>query len=193
MIATLSGNISEKLGEIIVIDVKGVGYGVLTPVEDYGKLLPGDPAKLYIYEHIREQSHDLYGFTQIDTKRLFEQLLDVNGVGPKMALNILSIGSVEDVRKAIANGDTKYIQAAPGVGKRVAERVVIELKDKVGLVGTNAESLLVSAAVAQQDEAVQALVSLGYTLPDAVAVLTAIDTKLSTEERIKQALKSGAL
>jgi holliday junction DNA helicase RuvA len=194
MIATLSGNISEKLGEMVIVDVRGVGYGVLTPVEDYGKLLPGDPVKLYIYEHIREQAHDLYGFTQLDTKRLFEQLLDVSGVGPKMALNILSIGSVEDVRQAIASGDAKYIQAAPGVGKRVAERVIIELKDKVGLVSTaNTESLLVGTAVAQQDEAVQALVALGYTLPDAVAVLHGIDAKLTTEERIKQALKSGAL
>jgi holliday junction DNA helicase RuvA len=194
MIATLSGNISEKLGEVIIVDVRGVGYGVLTPVEDYGKLLPGDPAKLYIYEHIREQAHDLYGFTQLDTKRLFEQLLDVSGVGPKMALSILSIGSVEDVRQAIASGDAKYIQAAPGVGKRVAERVIIDLKDKVGLASTaNTESLLVGTAVAQQDEAVQALVALGYTLPDAVAVLHGVDTKLTTEERIKQALKSGAL
>lgn len=194
MIATLSGNISEKLGEIIVVDARGVGYGVLTPVEDYGKLLPGDPVKLYIYEHIREQAHDLYGFTQLDTKRLFEQLLDVSGVGPKMALSILSIGSVEDVRQAIASGDTKYIQAAPGVGKRVAERVVIELKDKVGIVSTvNTESLLASAAVAQQDEAVQALVALGYTLPDAVAVLSGVDAGLPTQERIKQALKSAAL
>lgn len=194
MIATLSGNISEKLGEIIIVDVRGVGYGVLTPIEDYGKLLPGDPVKLYIYEHIREQAHDLYGFTQLDTKRLFEQLLDVSGVGPKMALSILSIGSVEDVRQAIASGDAKYIQAAPGVGKRVAERVIIDLKDKVGLASTaNTEALLVGSAVAQQDEAVQALVALGYTLPDAVAVLHGIDATLTTEERIKQALKSGAL
>lgn len=194
MIATLSGNISEKLGEIIIVDVRGVGYAVLTPIEDFGKLMPGDPAKLYIYEHIREQAHDLYGFTQLDTKRLFEQLLDVNGVGPKMALNVLSIGSVEDVRQAIAGGDTKYIQAAPGVGKRVAERIVIELKDKVGLASTaNTESLMMGTAIAQQDEAVQALISLGYTLPDAIAILHGIDAKLSTEERVKQALKSGAL
>jgi len=194
MIATLSGNISEKLGEIIVVDVRGVGYGVLTPVEDYGKLLPGDPVKLYVYEHIREQAHDLYGFTQIDTKRLFEQLLDVSGVGPKMALSILSIGSVEDVRQAIASGDTKYIQVAPGVGKRVAERLVIELKDKVGLISSaNTESLLVGVAVAQTDEAVQALVALGYSLSDAIVALTGVDTKLSTEERIKQALKASAL
>jgi Holliday junction DNA helicase RuvA len=190
MLATLSGVIAEKLGEIVVLEVQGVGYGLLVPLEDYSKLTPGDSTKLYIYEHIREQAHDLYGFCQLDTKRLFEQLLEVNGVGPKMALSILGIGSVEDVRQAIASGDTKYIQAAQGVGKRVAERVVIELKDKVGLVSSaNLDSLLLGGTVAQQDEAVQALLALGYTLPDAVDVLTTIDTSLTTEERVRQALR----
>lgn len=190
MIAMLNGTVSEKLGETIVLDVNGVGYGLLTPVEDYGKLSSGDKAKFYIYEHIRENAHDLYGFSHLDTKRLFEQLLEVNGVGPKMALAILGIGSVEDVRKAIAGGDTKYIQAAPGVGKRVAERVVVDLKDKVGLVSTaNADSLFAGSAVVGQDEAVQALVALGYTQQDAVGALANIDDKLSTEDRVKQALK----
>jgi Holliday junction DNA helicase RuvA len=190
MIATLSGTVAEKLGELLIVDVHGVGYGVLVPLEDYGKLSPHDEVKLYIYEHIRENSHDLYGFTHIDTKRLFEQLLEVNGVGPKMALSILGIGSVEDVRRAIASGDTKFIQAAPGVGKRVAERVVVDLKDKVGLVSTAApEALFVGAASAQTDEAVQALVALGYSVQDVVSALTNIDTKLPTEERIKQVLK----
>lgn len=194
MLATLSGVIAEKLGEIIVIDVNGLGYGVLVPVEDYGKLTPGEEAKVYIYEHIREQSHDLYGFCQLDTKRLFEQLLDVNGVGPKMALNILGVGSVEDVRQAIASGDTKYIQAAQGVGKRVAERVVVELKDKVGLISTvSTETLLAGTALAQQDEAVQAMVALGYNLQDAVVIMAAIDSSLTTEERVTRALKGARI
>jgi Holliday junction DNA helicase RuvA len=190
MIATLSGTVAEKLGELLIVDVHGVGYGVLVPLEDYGKLSAHDEVKLYVYEHIRENSHDLYGFTHIDTKRLFEQLLDVNGVGPKMALSILGIGSVEDVRRAIASGDTKFIQAAPGVGKRVAERVVVDPKDKVGLVSTaTPDALFVGAASAQTDEAVQALVALGYNVQDAVSALTNIDTKLPIEERIKRALK----
>src|SRR5688572_1918296 len=117
MIATLSGVIAEKLGELVILDVRGVGYGVLVPSEDYGKLALGDSTKLYIHEHIREQAHDLFGFTHLDTKHLFEQLLEVTGVGPKMAMSILGVGSVEDVRRAIAGGDIKYIQAASGVGK----------------------------------------------------------------------------
>jgi Holliday junction DNA helicase RuvA len=100
---------------------------------------------------------------------------------------------VEDVRKAIAAGDTKFITAAQGVGKRVAERVVVELKDKVGLVSTaNSEALFAGSSAAQADEAVQALLSLGYSLPDAVGALTTVDPKLSTEERIKQALKGSS-
>lgn len=194
MIATLTGTVAEKLSDMIVIDVRGVGYGALMPLEDFAKLSVGDAVKVYIHEHIRENTHDLYAFSQIDTKRLFEQLLEVTGVGPKMALSILSVGSVEDVRQAIASGDAKLIQAAPGVGKRVAERVIVELKDKVGLVSTiDPNQLLVGEAAAKKDEAVQALVALGYSVSDAVGALAGIDKKLATEERVKQALKGSAL
>jgi Holliday junction DNA helicase RuvA len=190
MIAVLSGAVSEKLADMIVLDVRGVGYGLLVPAEDYGRLTAGEPAKLYIYEHIREQTHDLFGFLSRDTKGLFEQLLDVNGVGPKMALNMLSIGSGQEVRQAIASGDVKFIQRASGVGKRVAERVVVELKDKVGLVGVDLEStgLLQGDANLLKDEAVEALVALGYTAADASAALQQIDPELPTETRVKQAL-----
>lgn len=191
MIATLSGVVGEKLGELVVLEVQGVGYGLLVPLEDYGKVNTGEHVKFYVYEHIREVAHDLYGFTQSDTKRLFEQLLDVNGVGPKMALSILGIGSVEDVRQAIASGDTKFIQAAQGVGKRVAERVVVELKDKVGLASTVQHDKLFTGTPAVLDEAAQALVALGYTAQDATAALAKIDTNLSTEQRIKLALKGA--
>jgi len=193
MIATLTGVVAEKLGEVVVLDARGVGYGVLVPVEDFGRLNTGDMAKLYIYEHIRENQHDLYGFSSLDVKKLFEQLLDVTGVGPKMALSILSIGSAADVRAAIAGGDTKYIQAASGVGKKVAERIVVELKDKVGLaVHENATQFLQSPSVLH-DEAAQALVALGYSPQDATLALAGVDAKLSTEDRIKQALKGSSI
>jgi Holliday junction DNA helicase RuvA len=190
MIAVLSGVVSEKLTDVVVLDVHGVGYGLLVPAEDYGRLTTGDPAKLYIYEHIREQAHDLFGFLTRDTKGLFEQLLEVNGVGPKMALNMLSIGSGQEVRQAIASGDVKFIQRATGVGKRVAERVVVELKDKVGLVGVDLEStgLLQGDAKLLKDEAIEALVVLGYTAADASVALQNVDPELPTETRVKQAL-----
>jgi Holliday junction DNA helicase RuvA len=194
MIATLSGTITEKLAESVVIEVQGVGYGILMPLEDYSRVLVGDSAKIYIYEHIRENAHDLYGFVKLDTKKLFEQLLDVTGVGPKMALNVLGVGSAEAVRQAIAAGDTKFIQSATGVGKKVAERIVVELKDKVGLVSTaDPDALFVSSAQAEQDEAVQGLLALGYSLPDAVKSLANIDVQLPAEDRIRQALKGTKL
>ncbi len=193
MIATLSGVVSEKLADTVVLEVQGVGYGVYVAAEDYGKLAGGEQTKLYVYEHIREQSHDLFGFLSHDTKNLFEQLLEVNGVGPKMALNMLSIGSPTDVRQAIASGDVKFIQGANGVGKRVAERVVVDLKDKVGLVGVDLEStgMLQSDDKLMKDEAVEALVSLGYTITDAVAALQPVDKKLPTEDRVKKVLKGA--
>jgi holliday junction DNA helicase RuvA len=192
VITTLTGTVAEKLGEIVVLDVGGVGYGLLLPIEDFSHLAIGDEVKVYIYEHIRENSHDLYGFTSLDTKQLFELLLDVTGVGPKMALSVLSIGTASEVRAAIAGGDTKFIQAANGVGKRVAERIVVELKDKVGVLSTSAiDALFIGDSAAKQDEAVQALIALGYTLPDAVAALSTVDNKLSTETRIKEVLKGS--
>lgn len=191
MIATLRGIISEKLPELVVLDVAGVGYGLYVTTEDYGQLSTTEQSKVYVYEHIREQSHDLFGFVRLDTKRLFELLLGVNGVGPKMALSVLSIGSANDVRAAIAAGDTKYIQAAQGVGKRVAERIVVDLKDKVGLEGVDLSTtgIFQGEALVQQDEAVEALVSLGYSVQDAATALSKIDASLPPEQRITMALR----
>lgn len=192
MIATLTGVVSEKLSGEAVVDVKGVGFGVFVTTEDEARLKTGEETKLYIYEYIREQAHDLFGFLSRDTLSLFEQLLNVNGVGPKMALNMLSIGSANDVRQAIASGDVKFIQQANGVGKRVAERVVVDLKDKVGLVGVDLEStgLLQGEESLLKDEAIEALVTLGYSPADAAKALSGVDDSLPTEERVKLALKA---
>ena len=191
MIAMLSGTILEKTTTEVVLDVHGVGYGLNVTAEDHGRLASGQAAKVYIYEHIREQSHDLFGFLGRDTKNLFEQLLGVNGVGPKMALNILSVGTSSQVKVAIAGGDVKFIQQASGVGKKVAERVVVELKDKVGLVGIDLEAtgLLHGEGLLLQDEAVEALVALGYTAQDAAKALQPINAALPTADRITLALK----
>ncbi|HEY1835752.1 MAG TPA: Holliday junction branch migration protein RuvA [Candidatus Saccharimonadales bacterium] len=193
MIATLSGTVAEKLLDTVVLDVHGVGYGVFVPSDDYGALAQGQSAKVYVYEHIREASHDLFGFLKLDTKNFFEQLLGVNGIGPKMALSVLSIGNIDHVRAAIASGDVKFIQRASGVGKRVAERIVVELKDKVGLAGIelSATGLLQGDNSLLQDEAVEALVALGFTPQDASKALQNVDSKLPVEARIKLALKGG--
>jgi Holliday junction DNA helicase RuvA len=190
MIATLTGQISEKFDDSVVIDVNGVGYGLLVTLSDYSQLNTGDNIKMYIHEHIREDSHDLFGFIARDTQKLFEQLLSVKNVGPKVALAVLGIGAASVVRGAIASGDVKLLQTAKGVGKRAAEQMVVELRDKVGLAtGAEAENIVSRGGVNLTDEAMQALLALGYNENDATAALQSIDASLPTEERIKLALK----
>lgn len=174
----------------MVLDCGGVGYGLLVTFEDFGALETGTQTKLYVYEHIRENAHDLFGFRNIETKRLFELLLSVNGVGPKMALSILSVANMNQVKQAIASGDTKFITQANGVGKRVAERVVVDLKDKVGLVASDGATDFLSISANPNDEALQGLVALGYSVADAAEALKKVDPKLKSEDRIKQALKN---
>lgn len=190
MIAILSGRVAEKTLDTVIIDCGGVGYGVYVTFEDFGALEEGKDAKVYIYEHIREITHDLYGFRSLDTKHLFERLLSVNGVGPKMALAILSLASASNVRQAIASGDTKFISQASGVGKRVAERVVVDLKDKVGLASSDDATEFLTTSANPNDEALQGLVALGFSVQDAAEALKKVDADLSPAERIKQALKS---
>jgi len=185
--------VAEKFPDVVVLDVHGVGYGLFVAAGDYGRLTSGTQAKVYVHEHIREATHDLFGFLELDTEQLFEQLLSVNGVGPKMALSVLSIGTPGEVRAAIAGGDTKVIQRANGVGKRVAERVIVELKDKVGLPGVDLYSsgLLQSDRLLVQDEAAEALMALGFTAQDAAKALQDVAMDLPAEARVRQALRSA--
>lgn len=190
MIATLRGIISEQDITSVVIECGGVGYGVLVTSADHAAMTLGQEHKLYIYENIKEDAHDLIGFKSKDSKALFQQLLTVKNVGPKGALAVLDIGSADTVRAAIAGGDVKLLQSAKGVGKRAAEQIVVELRDKVGApVGSAAEDLIGRSGINQNDEALQALVALGYSDADAQAALQHIDSTLSTEDRIKHALK----
>ncbi|MFZ1249792.1 MAG: Holliday junction branch migration protein RuvA [Candidatus Saccharimonadales bacterium] len=189
MIASLRGTV-EKTIHGIILEVGGVGYGLQVTSEDFGRMADGKEAKLYVHEHIREQGYELFGFTTTDTKQLFEQLLGVKNVGPKVAMAVLDLGSAASVRGAIASGDVKVLQSAKGVGKRAAEQIVVELRDKVGLApGASAEDVVYRPGVNVQDEAVEALVSLGYSPQDAAAALQKIDASLPTEERVKLALK----
>ncbi|NBU33027.1 Holliday junction branch migration protein RuvA [bacterium] len=190
MIAKLTGVAIDHEGPLTVIDCSGVGYAVRVLLDEQATMRLGEKSSLFIYEHIKEDAHDLYGFLTKSRKDLFERLISVNGVGPKAALAIANLGNEGQVRTAIANGDTKYISSASGVGKKVAERVVVDLKNKVGLSASNdATAFLQEASLADSDEALQALIGLGYSREDAVAVLAKIDPSLSVEARIKQALK----
>lgn len=190
MIATLSGDLSEKLADKVVLEIAGVGYGVRVTQRNYDNLLVGDKTKFYIYEHIKEEAHDLFGFLTVDDQALFERLLGVKNVGPKVAMAVLDIGSSSEVRSTIASGDVKRLQTAKGVGKRAAEQIVVELRDKVGLIASDtAEDIVTRGGVDAGDDAVMALVGLGYSETDAMLALKGIDKSLPTEDRIKQALR----
>jgi Holliday junction DNA helicase RuvA len=190
MIAHVSGVVAEKFNSSVIVDVHGVGYEVAVALGDYEKALLNEPVKFYTYHHIREQSQELFGFTSLAAKKLFEMLITVQGVGPKAALAILSLGESEVVRNAIASGDVVYITKASGVGKRIAERVIVDLTDKVGLaIRTNADTLGTPQEISHTDEALEALMALGYNLNDATRALEGISTDLSTAERVTQALR----
>ncbi len=188
MIARLHGEVIEKTAATLVIGVGGVGYEVaMTELElDEAKL--NEPITLHTYFHVREQSQELFGFKEHETKKLFEVLIGVSGVGPKVAMSILGLGDQRQIRQAIASGNTAYIAGANGVGKRVAERVAVDLKDKVGVMAGEVVHDLGQAETG--DDAVDALVSLGYSKAQAVQALAKTNPDDGVEARIKQALSS---
>lgn len=188
MIAQLTGKIVDKNFGSLIIDVMGVGYEVAVPASDAEKITLGDQVSLKIYHHIREQSQELFGFLELGGKELFKLLITVQGVGPKAALAISSLGQFEQVRSAIARADSKYIQQASGVGKKTAERVCVDLSDKVG-VPSIISNEPIQTELDTSDEAVEALLALGYNASDALHALSGIDAKLSTSERLRLALK----
>ena len=191
MIAHLSGTIAEKFGAgSIVIDVHGVGYEVSVSAGDFEAVAPSQDVKFYTYHHVREQAEELFGFSSLAAKKLFEMLITVQGVGPKAALAILSLGDAEQVRNAIANADSAFVQKAAGVGKKTAERVVVDLSDKVGLpTHYGRADTPVQVKLNTSDEALEALMALGYTLADATKALENIDVNLPTAQRVTEALK----
>lgn len=190
MIAHVSGVVAEKFNSSVIVDVHGVGYEVAVPLGDYERALLDEPVKFYTYHHIREQSQELFGFSSLAAKKLFELLITVQGVGPKAALAILSLGESEVVRNAIASGDVTFIVKATGVGKKTAERVIVDLSDKVGLaIRTNVDSTGLSQPISDSDEALEALMALGYNLNDATRALEGVSNELSTAERVTKALQ----
>lgn len=192
MIAHLKGILTEKFDNSVIVDVNGVGYEVALSGIDYENLNLDDEVKLYTYHHVREQAEELFGFTSLAAKRLFELLISVQGIGPKAGMAILSLAPAEEVRNAIANADSAYIAKASGVGKKSAERVIVDLHDKVGLptyYGRKNEPQ-VAVKPLESDEALDALMALGLTLADATKALEGVDVNLSTEDRIRAALKN---
>lgn len=191
MIAHIAGKIVEKFNGAVIVDVHGVGYEAQVAGGDFEAIRLDEEVKLYTYHHVREQAQELFGFSTLAAKKMFELLISVQGIGPKAALAILSLGTAEQVRNAIANGDSVYVTRASGVGKKSAERVIVDLQDKVGLPTGSHESAQLESG--SSDEALEALMALGYSLNDATAALKPIAHDLPTAARVKQALQGGII
>jgi Holliday junction DNA helicase RuvA len=200
MIANLKGTLIHKQPTLIIVDVQGVGYEVIIPVSTYYELGEvGSPVSLLVYTHVREDALQLYGFHTQREKELFTKLITVAGIGPKLAITILSGLSVTDLVMAIRTNDLAKMVAIPGIGKKTAERLVVELRDKLAALSSEeAEAAYrVVSAVQAADEAVKedvisALINLGY--PRSVAERTvinvlAIESDHSMEWILKQSLK----
>ncbi len=192
----ISGVAAELLPGMAVIDCGGVGFQVNTSAYTLSQLRAGEKVKLYTFVYIREDTFEIYGFSGKSEKHCFEMLLGVSGVGPKAALAILSVNTPEGLVMAIVTGNEKAITAAPGVGKKIAQRVILELKDKMA---KETESDAIPAAAMQTvpvsdrsklGDASAALAVLGYSTPEINAALKQVPIdELSLEEIIKAALK----
>jgi holliday junction DNA helicase RuvA len=189
MIARLRGKPVANTPEGLILDVGGVGYLVHATPTAVRKGGPGDEIAVDTYLHVREDTLQLYGFADRSERELFVQLLAVSGVGPKVALAIVSGSPVAELRRAIARGDSARFQAIPGIGKKTAERIVLELKEKLG---DPALGPVPDGSGEQHVVARDALVELGWTLLDAERALADVDGDLPPEERVRLALKKAA-
>jgi Holliday junction DNA helicase RuvA len=187
MIARLRGTPVAHRPDGLVLDVDGVGYLVAATPSAVRKADGVGEVTLEIHTHVREDALQLYGFADTAERELFEHLLSVGGVGPKVALAIVSGSSPSELRRAIALEDTARFESIPGIGKKTAQRVVLELKEKVGAGAPSPEATSDGHLVARD-----ALVELGYSVADAERALAVVDPALPAEERVREALKKAA-
>ena len=185
MISRLRGQLAGRTPDGFVLDVNGVGYLLAATPGAVRAAEAGGEAVVETYLHVREDALQLYGFADRAERELFVQLLSVNGLGPKVALAIVSGSPAADLRRAIVLEDTARFQAIPGIGKKTAERIVLELKDKIGPVSGAPDP--VTGLVARD-----ALVELGYSLLDAESALAGVDPSLPVEEQVRHALRRAA-
>lgn len=189
MIYTVSGELVKKTGDFAVINMGGIGFKVAMPqssLQDLPKLK--NKVQVFTYLHVRETALELFGFNSEDELQLFEKLISVNGVGPKSALNIMSVGNYGSLVAAINEGRSELISKASGVGKKTAQRIAIELKGKLG-VEDGARTVSLLEADIDLEETLE---SLGYNKADAREVIAKIDPKITGfNERLKEALKAA--
>lgn len=186
MIARLEGIIVYKDEKSLIIDISGVGYKISVTSENIENAILGEHTSFWIYTAVRENSIDLYGFKNTNELSFFELLLDVSGIGPKSALSILGIASIDTLKRAIATGDTSYLNKVSGIGKKTAEKIVVELRDKLSDY-KNDDSV---GSLKDESDILEALKSLGYSQNQARDALKEIPPDIiGTNARIKEALR----
>mgnify|MGYP003327431703 CR=1 FL=1 len=195
MISYVKGELAEIQDGKIVVDTGGIGVEILVPSSVMGSLpRVGEEVKIYTYFRVSEDAMTLYGFNCGRDRTMFEQLISLSGIGPKGALAILGTLSPDDLRMAIMSGDSKAISQAPGIGVKTAQRVIIDLKDKIGLediLGVSTQNTNINVTSGNAQEAVEALVSLGYSPTTAARAVRSVEgaEDMDTEDILKTALK----
>lgn len=185
MIRKLSGEIDEISEGEIILNVSGVGYGVRVANHTLSNIRTGMKITIYTHHALRENASDLYGFLEKDDLVFFELLLGISGIGPKSALGIINTAPVTTIIEGIQSGNADHLAKISGIGKKNAEKILVALKDKVGM-GAGGGTQTLNGAT----DAIEALTALGYTLNDARATVQKLDNSLSTEELVKLALKN---
>lgn len=190
----VSGTVAEIGPNLAVIDCGGVGYACATTNYTISRLKKGERAKLFTYLHVREEIFELFGFSSQQELSSFKMLIGVSGVGPKAALAILSSTTPNNLALSIVTGDEKALTAAPGIGKKIAQRIILELKDKLAKEQTSFSSdgsvpVIAAGGASKAGEASAALAVLGYGTPEIAAALKGVDMEQPLEEIIRQALK----
>lgn len=189
MISYLKGTILNKGQGYIILLVGDIGYKVFINQTRCSTLTIGQQLELYIHQHIKEDASDLYGFNNLEELEMFELLLSISGIGPKSASGVLAIADVTEIKEYIAQGDPSLLMKVSGIGKKTAERVVLELRDKIIKLGVGGSSKTDKNIMASGDE-IDALTALGYTLQQAREALKQVNPEVKDSgERIRQALK----
>lgn len=189
MISFLSGRIINKGNGFIILKVGDIGYKVFVSPSFYADLDIGEEIEIYTHQYVREEALDLYGFSSMEELEMFELLLSISGIGPKTALGVLAIGSVDQVRESIARGDSALLTKVSGIGRKTAERVVLELREKVMDYGSRITDHRLGEGAFTGDE-IDALMALGYSMSQARDALRQVDKNIKDSgPRIKEALK----
>ncbi len=184
MIAQISGIITGKTERSIIVQASGVGYEVFCTTDILSKLAEGSEATLHTHLNVREDLMELYGFTKKEDLQFFKLLITVSGIGPKSALNILEVAQSEEIRQAVVNQDAGSLHAVHGIGKKTAEKLVVELKDKL-------ENEIATGPAGDNQMVLEAIVNLGYSQNEARQAVRSIKDKSgSIEEKVKAALKA---